>query len=157
LQLRLNFNDLKTNFRRDIISLFSGEPASLRMISGKKDWDFINYGKESLILLQENMSDKKLFLEQFSSSETPLPLKIMNQVSQSIPSTMYFEVSEFRVQDNQFYIEAETNDPENIKKIINILSKINLISNVTKKSQSVKVGTDKKITHFSLVANVVER
>ncbi|RDB36238.1 MAG: hypothetical protein DCC88_06055 [Spirobacillus cienkowskii] len=150
-------NDLKTNFRRDIISLFSGEPASLRMISGKKDWDFINYGKESLILLQENMSDKKLFLEQFSSSETPLPLKIMNQVSQSIPSTMYFEVSEFRVQDNQFYIEAETNDPENIKKIINILSKINLISNVTKKSQSVKVGTDKKITHFSLVANVVER
>ncbi|WP_338637749.1 pilus assembly protein PilM [Spirobacillus cienkowskii] len=150
-------NDLKTNFRRDIISLFSGEPASLRMISGKKDWDFINYGKESLILLQQNMSDKKLFLEQFSSSETPLPLKIMNQVSQSIPSTMYFEVSEFRVQDNQFYIEAETNDPENIKKIINILSKINLISNVTKKSQSVKVGTDKKITHFSLVANVVER
>jgi hypothetical protein len=70
---------------------------------------------------------------------------------------MYFEVSEFRVQDNQFYIEAETNDPENIQKIINILSKINLISNVTKKSQSVKIGTDKKITHFSLVANVVER
>lgn len=150
-------NELKTNFRKDIISLFSGEPASLRMISGKKDWDFINYGKESLILLQQNMSDKKLFLEQFSAPETPFPLKIMNQVSQSVPSTMYFEVSEFRVQDNQFYIEAETNDPENIQKIINILSKINLINNVTKKSQSVKIGTDKKITHFSLVANVVER
>jgi hypothetical protein len=103
------------------------------------------------------MSDKKLFLEQFSAPETPFPLKIMNQVSQSVPSTMYFEVSEFRVQDNQFYIEAETNDPENIQKIINILSKINLINNVTKKSQSVKIGTDKKITHFSLVANVVER
>ena len=146
---------LKNQFRKDVISMFSGEPYNLRIISSKKDWDFRSYGDESLVMLNQSMKDKKSLLESYSSVEPSLPLKIINQVSQAVPKEIYFEVSEFRVQDNQLYIEAETNNPDNITKIIEKLSKVKSLSQVTKKSQSNKVGSDKKIIHFSLIASIM--
>ena len=74
--------------------------------------------------------------------------------TQAIPKELYFEVSEFRFQDSQLYIEAETNNPDNINKIIDKISKIKDLKQVTKKSQSNKVGSEKKITHFSIIASV---
>ncbi len=146
-------NFLKNQFRKDAVSMFSGEPYSLRIISSKKDWDFRSYGEEAITLLKQSMNDKKELLENYSSVEPALPLKIINQISQAVPKEIYFEVSEFRIQDNQLYIEAETNNPDNIAKIIEKISKIKSLNQVTKKSQSNKVSSEKKLIHFSLVAS----
>lgn len=145
---------LKNQFRKDVIAMSNGEPYNLRAISGKKDWDFKNYGDEAIIYLKQSMKDKRAIIESYTSVEPSLPLKLMNQVSQAIPKELYFEVSEFRFQDSQLYIEAETNNPDNINKIIDKISKIKDLKQVTKKSQSNKVGSEKKITHFSIIASV---
>jgi type IV pilus assembly protein PilM len=145
---------LKNQFRKEVISMFAGEPYNLRVISSKKDWDFRGYGDEAIALLKQSMKDKKALLENYSSIEPSLPLKIINQVSQAVPKNIYFEVSEFRVQDNQLYLEAETNNSDNIAKIIEKMSKIKSLNQVTKKSQSNKVGSEKKLIHFSLVASI---
>jgi len=145
---------LKNQFRKDVIAMSNGEPYNLRAISGKKDWDFKTYGDEAIQFLKQNMKDKQIIIENYSSLEPALPLRLMNQVSIAIPKDIYFEVSEFRFQDNQLYIEAETNNPDNINKIIDKLSKIKELKQVSKKSQSNKVGSEKKITHFSIIASV---
>ncbi|APJ02999.1 pilus assembly protein PilM [Silvanigrella aquatica] len=147
-------NSLKNQFRKDIISMFSGEPYSLRAISSKKDWNFKNYGDEAVALVKQSMKDKKDLLEKYANEETPYVLQILNKVSQAVPKNLYFEVSEFNLRDGQLYIEAETNSPENINKIIESLAKIKDLNQVTKKSQSIKVGSDKKLTHFSIAASL---
>ncbi len=147
-------NSLKVQFRKDVIAMANGEPYSLRAISSKKDWDFKNYGGEAINFLKQNMKDKERLVEYYASTNPSLPLNLMSQVSRAIPKELYFEVSEFRVQDGQFYIEAETNSPENITKIIDKLSKMKELSQVVKKSQSSKIGSDKKIIHFSISASV---
>ncbi|MGY3803690.1 pilus assembly protein PilM [Pigmentibacter ruber] len=145
---------LKAQFRKDVISMANGEPYSLRAISSKKDWDFKNYGNEAINFLKQNMKDKEKIVENYSSASPSLALNVMSQVSRAIPKELYFEVSEFRIQDDQLYIEAETNSPENLNKIIDKLSKMKELSQVTKKSQSNKLGSDKKIIHFAVSAAV---
>lgn len=147
-------NALKNQFRKDVITMFSGEPNALRVTSSKKDWDFRSYGDDAIALLKQSMKDKKYLLENYSSIEPSFSLKIVNQVSQAVPKEIYFEVSEFRVQDSQLYLEAETNNPDNIAKIIDKISKIKLLNRVSKKSQANKLGSEKKLIHFSLVASI---
>lgn len=147
-------DSLKVQFRKDVIAMANGEPYSLRAISSKKDWDFKNYGNEAITFLKQNMKDKERLVEHYATANPSLPLNLMSQVSRAIPKELYFEVSEFRVQDGQFYIEAETNSPENVNKIIDKLTKMKELSQVVKKSQSNKIGTDKKIIHFSISAAV---
>lgn len=147
-------SSLKVQFRKDVIAMSNGEPYSLRAISSKKDWDFNQYGNEAVVFLKQNMKDKEQIVETYSFTSPSLPISLMSHISRAIGKEIYFEVSEFRVQDKQLYIEAETNNPENVNKIIEKLSKIKELSQVTKKSQSNKIGSDKKIIHFSVSATV---
>lgn len=149
-------NSLKNSFRKDVISMFSGEPSPLRLISNKKDWDFNDYSNEAISLIKQSLKDKKDLLENYSSTEIPFSLKIIDEVSKTIPKEIVFEVSEIRIQDKQLYIEADTNNPDNIPIIIKYLDKIKNIHDVMKKSQSFKLDSNNKITHFSLVASFVE-
>ena len=51
-------------------------------------------------------------------------------------------------------LEVQGLETDSLNKIIDKLSKIKELKQVSKKSQSNKVGSEKKITHFSIIASV---
>ncbi|KAB8027406.1 pilus assembly protein PilM [Fluviispira multicolorata] len=144
--------NLKTQFRKDVISMFAGEPYPLRLISGKKNWDFERYGNEALVLLNQSLKNKKKLVETLSEAEPPFVLKVLNQVSEAIPKSLYFEVKEFKIHESAVYIEAETTSSANVKKIIDTVSAISLFEQVTKNKEENKIGSNNKIIHFSFTA-----
>jgi len=147
-------NAFKTEFRADIIAMFGGEPILLRKISQNKSWDFQTYSQEAMNLVAQNIDEEKHSIGLYGNNSSVV-LKILNQVSQSIPKNLYFEVSNFKIQSNILYITADTDNPENVNKIIEKLSSVSSIANVKKISQDNKAGSDAKLIRFSMTANIL--
>ncbi len=133
--------------------MFTTEPRELRLISGKKNWDFNEYSLKALKITQQSIKDKRKFLSEMSEGGS-LPLNLLDQISLSIPKNIYFEVVEFKYQDNTLYLEADTVNSESIETILSKLKGIKMLNQVVKKSEVSKVGSDGKIIHFSITANV---
>ncbi|BBH52220.1 pilus assembly protein PilM [Fluviispira sanaruensis] len=145
-------SNLKTQFRKDVISMFSGEPYPLRLISSRKDWNFDKYGSEALLLLNQSLKNKKRLVDTLAETEPPFVLKILNQISEAVPKPLYFEVTQFKINDSAVYIEAETSSSANVKKIIELVSALKIFEQVTKNKEESKIGSANKLIHFSFTA-----
>jgi type IV pilus assembly protein PilM len=146
------YNILKNDFRKNTISLFSGEPYALKIISSKKSMNFEDYSKKSLSLIKENLKNRKKILYKYEKSQNSFPLKILNDISKLIPKEIYFEVSEFNLKKDYLYIEAETDQKSNILKIVQKISKSKFLYNIKENTVDQKELNENALHYFSLSA-----
>ena len=147
-------DEMKTSYQKEIVSLYSSEPRELTNISKVPNWDFSEYSEHALKLIKENKKSKISFIETMSSNNVSTPLKILDHISQSVPKNIYFEVVNFKYAEESVVFEADTTSSESINQIIANLKKIEMLDQVTKKSEMNKAGTDGKIVHFVVSANL---
>lgn len=147
-------NEMKTHYKQAIVRLFSTEPKELRLISGKKNWDFQEYSDHAIKLIKESTDEKKELIESLSASKTSIPLKLLNQISLAIPKDTYFEVVNFKYQEGVLYFEADTDSSQSVATIVSKLQDVKILSQIVKKSETNKAGSGGQLVHFSVTANV---
>lgn len=131
---------IKTDYKKEVTALFGNEPRELRLLSGQKDWDFNQYATNALRIVKQSMQEKTEVVRDLRENINPLTLNILNSVSLAIPKTIYFEVVEFKVQDNNLLITADTKDKQSIDSIIEKLKTITMLSHIEKTTQEQKAG-----------------
>ncbi len=147
-------NNIKNIFKKDVIEVYSYEPRELRMLSSKPDFDFKIYSNKSIELVSQAIKSRKYILQETSVLTIPFPIKVLNDISIAVPQGTYFEVVDFKVNDKVLNITADTNNIDNVSKIISAIKNIPYLLQVEKNSQSKKPGTENQIIRFSLSASV---
>ncbi|MES2615831.1 MAG: pilus assembly protein PilM [Bdellovibrionota bacterium] len=147
--------EIKTQYKNEIVKMFSTEPKELKLISGKSAWDFEDYSNRAMKLIQTSIADKKALLGDLSLNKISTPLQLLNEISIAVPKSIHFEVVDFKYQEDILYIEADTNSSKSVEAIVSKLSSIKMLTKVTKKSENNKAGSDGQIVHFAVTANVL--
>lgn len=145
-------DSIKNDYKKEVTALFGNEPRELRLVSGQKDWDFNQYATSALRLVKQTMQEKTEIVKDLRENINPLTLNILNAVSLAVPKTIYFEVVEFKIQDNNLLISADTKDKQSIDAIVEKLKTINMLSHVEKTAQDQKAGEG--VLRFSVSARV---
>lgn len=150
-------NEIKSQFKKEIVNIFKTEPKELAAISGRMNWDFSEYSNRAIKLIQEDQARKSQTVENFSAVNAPIPLKILNQMSLAIPKDIPFEVVHLKYQEDVLFFEADTIDNKSVDAIMDRLNQIKLFENVTKKSQVAKPGSDGNVVHFAVTARITHK
>ena len=146
---------LEQNFKKDVNSISGKMPVTYRKLLRQKESDgFEEYKQNALKVISSHLKREEHVLKELKFSSKSVPLSVIQEISKIIPKNMYFEVSQFKISNNQLLIDAETDKQENISKTINSLSKSSLFSNVEKRSQTYKPGTDNKIIRFAFTGMI---
>lgn len=147
-------NQIKNLFSAQITEYFGSEPNELKLISLNPNWDLNKYSTESFKLIQSTYQQRVRFIKDLYSNDVIMPLILLNNISTTIPKTLYFEVSNYKYQDGILNIVADTDSKDSINKIIQLLSSIKDIKNVQKKSEMEKPGTNGQLMTFSIIATI---
>jgi len=147
-------NQIKTLFSTQVSSYFGSEPLELRAISSKANWDFAQYNTTAWNLINRNFTEKTNFINTLLSTDSMIPIVILNEISAVIPKSIYFEISNYKFQDGVLSIQADSNSKESVEEIIKNISTIKILSNVQKKSESSKEGTAGALITFSILATL---
>lgn len=150
-------DEMKTQYKNTIVKVFKNEPKELKLISSKRNWDFNDYSSRAIKIIENSRKDKKEIIENLFQNKTPLPIFLLNQVSLAIPKSMYFEVTNFKYQDGILFFEADSDNSKTIEDIITKIKSIKILTQVNKKSQELKAGSDGRIMHFVVTANVSDK
>lgn len=145
---------MQSDYKKEINTLFQTEPAELKVISRQKNWDFHEYSVHAENLIKENIKNKKDLMRDFNDDSVPLSIQILSDLSEAVPKSIYFEVSEFKLTDHNLYVEADTDSAKAVDSIMADLKKIKSFSSVEKKSQENKAGTAGQVIHFVFTAIV---
>ena len=146
--------DMKTQFKQEIVKMMTTEPKELKVMTMKKDWDLNEYSVKALKILKESKQDRKDLIDNLSLNKGSTPLKILNDVSLAIPKSIPFEVVNFKYQDGIVSFEADTNNSASVGQIVEKLNEVKILTQVVKKSEASKAGTDGQVVHFTIAANV---
>jgi len=145
---------MQSNYKKEINAVLGGEPQELKVLSKQKNLDFHEYSEHAAKLMQDSIENKRDLLADFNNGSNPLGLRVLNDISVAIPKDVYFEVSEFKLTEQNLYIEADTDSQKALDSILSYLKGIKSLSHLEKKSQENKAGTAGQIIHFALTAVV---
>ncbi|MBX9703848.1 MAG: PilN domain-containing protein, partial [Silvanigrellaceae bacterium] len=144
------------SFRNDLVSLVGSEPRVLKNVRSKPDWTFTEYSSESAKLIYQIVSEKESLLQRYGEIKAPLSLRLLRNISMTIPKELYFEVTNFRINNQELTIEAETDSLTSSDKILENLKKIKILKSVNRVSQENKAGSEENILRFVIEAKIVE-
>ncbi len=82
-------------------------------------------------------------------------MQLINQISEVIPNNIYFEVALFKYQEKILYLEADSDSSDSVGKIVDKLKSIKTLTDVVKKSETPKAGSDGKLIHFVVTAHIL--
>ena len=146
---------LEQSFKKGVNSILGKMPVTYRKILRQKaEENFEEYNQEAIKIINSRIVKETQTLKKLKLSSKSIPLYVIQEISKVIPKDMYFEVSQFKISNNQLIVDAETDAQENVSKTINILSKNSTFSKVEKRNQSYKPGTDNKIIKFEFTAMI---
>lgn len=149
-------DNMKTEFRSEVIRIVGQEPRQLRNIAAGTNWQLSTYSSAALKFIKDEISSRENILNDFSSRKTAYPLRLLNSLSESIPKEIKVDLTNFYVQGNALNLEGETDSFSSSEKILGLLQQIEGLSNVERKTQENKPGTDGKVVKFTITAEVSE-
>jgi type IV pilus assembly protein PilM len=145
---------LKTEFRNEVIRIVGQEPRQLRNIAAGNNWQLSAYSSGAIKFINEEISNRKSVIDEFASRRSAYPLRILNEISQVIPTDIKVDVTNYFVQGKTFNLEGETDSFSSSEKILGFLQKSPSLVNVERKSQENKPGTDGKVVKFIVSAEI---
>lgn len=149
-------DNLKKEYRAQVIQIIGNEPKSLKNMTASSSWDLKAYSTQASKFITEEIRARETTLEQLSNQKSAAPLRILNEVSKAIPKTVPVDVTNFSVQGNQFTLEGETDSFSSSEKILELVKGVQQLTNVERKSQENKPGSEGKIVKFTIAANIKE-
>lgn len=149
-------DNMKTEFRNEVIRIVGQEPRQLRNIAAGSNWQLSAYSGAALKFIKDEITSREKILSDFSSRKSAYPLRILNRLSESIPKEIKIDLTNFYVQGNALNLEGETDSFSSSEKILGLLQQVEGLSNVERKTQENKPGTDGKVVKFTITAEVSE-
>jgi type IV pilus assembly protein PilM len=145
---------LKTEFRNEVIRIVGQEPRQLRNIAAGNNWQLSAYSSGAIKFINEEISNRKSVIDEFAARKSAYPLRLLNEISQVIPTDLKVDVTNYFVQGKTFNLEGETDSFSSSEKILGFLQKSPSLANVERKSQENKPGTDGKVVKFIVSAEI---
>lgn len=145
---------LKTDFRNEVIRIVGQEPRQLRNIAAGNNWQLSVYSAGAIKFINEEIANRKSVIDEFAARKSAYPLRILNEISQVVPTDVKVDVTNYFVQGKTFNLEGETDSFSNSEKILGFLQKSPSLINVERKSQENKPGTDGKVVKFIVSAEI---
>jgi type IV pilus assembly protein PilM len=145
---------LKTEFRNEVIRIVGQEPRQLRNIAAGNNWQLSAYSSGAIKFINEEISNRKSVIDEFAARKSAYPLRLLNEISQVIPTDLKVDVTNYFVQGKTFNLEGETDSFSSSEKILGFLQKSPSLTNVERKSQENKPGTDGKVVKFIVSAEI---
>jgi Tfp pilus assembly protein PilN len=125
-------------------------------MSAGTSWDIKAYASQAQKIITEEIKTRDAILQQFSTRKSAFPLRVLEEVSRSIPKDTLIDVTNFSMQGNQVVIEGETDSFTTSEKILDLLKGVPSFSTVERKSQENKPGSEGKIVKFTVSATLKE-
>jgi type IV pilus assembly protein PilM len=149
-------NELKVAFRNEVIRIVGQEPRQLRNIAAGTNWSLAAYSNSAIKFINEEISNRRSVINEFAARKSAYPLRILNSMSEIIPTDLRIDVTNFYVQGKTLNFEGETDSFSNSERLLGILQKATFLGNVERKSQENKPGTDGKVIKFVFSAEIKE-
>ena len=149
-------DQLKDQYRKEVTKILGQEPRTLKNMAASGKWDIKTYSGSALKIVTEETKNRETILKQYASRQSAFPLRILEEVSKSIAKDVLIDVTNFSMQGNQVILEGETDSFTTSEKILSLLKGVTLFSNVERKSQENKPGSDGKVVKFTVLATLKE-
>jgi type IV pilus assembly protein PilM len=149
-------DNMKTEFRNEVIRIVGQEPRQLRNIAAGSNWQLNAYSNTALKFIKDEITSREKIVNDFSSRKSAYPLRILNRLSETVPKEIQIDLTNFYVQGNSLNLEGETDSFSSSEKILGLLQQVDGLSNVERKTQENKPGTDGKVVKFTITAEVSE-
>ncbi|MCA2961766.1 MAG: pilus assembly protein PilM [Silvanigrellales bacterium] len=147
---------LKDQYKKEVVQVLGTEPRNLKNMSAGTSWDIKAYASQAQKIITEEIKTRDAILQQFSTRKSAFPLRVLEEVSRSIPKDTLIDVTNFSMQGNQVVIEGETDSFTTSEKILDLLKGVPSFSTVERKSQENKPGSEGKIVKFTVSATLKE-
>jgi type IV pilus assembly protein PilM len=147
---------LKDQYKKEVVQILGQEPRNLKNMSAGSSWDLKNYSNSAMKVISEEIKNRESILQQFANRKSAYPLRILEEISRAIPKETLIDVTNFSMQGNQLTLEGETDSFTTSEKILDLLKSVPSFSNVERKSQENKPGSEGKIVKFTVAATLKE-
>lgn len=145
---------LRTEFRNEVIRIVGQEPRQLRNIAAETNWPLKSYSTSAIKFINEEIANRRAVIAEYASRKSAYPLRVLNDLSQAIPADVKIDVTNFYIQGKNLNLEGETDSFANSEKLLGILRSATFLTNVERKSQENKPGTDGKVVKFVFAAEI---
>jgi type IV pilus assembly protein PilM len=147
---------LKDQYKKEVVQILGTEPRNLKNMSAGTSWDLKVYSNNALKIINDEVKNRDGILAQFAGRKSAWPLRVLEEVSRSIPKDTLIDVTNFSMQGNQVVIEGETDSFTTSEKILELLKTVPSFQMVERKSQENKPGSEGKIVKFTVSATLKE-
>jgi type IV pilus assembly protein PilM len=147
---------LRAQYKKEVVATLGTEPKVLKNISASSNWNLKNYATQANKIILDEVKARDTILTAMASKKSAAPLRVLEEVSTSIPKETKIDVTHFSVAGGNLLIEGETDSFATSEKILEAVKSVQSLSAVERKSQENKPGSDGKVIKFTLSASIKE-
>jgi type IV pilus assembly protein PilM len=149
-------DQLKDQYRKEVTKILGTEPRNLKNMAATGKWDIKSYSSSAFKIVTDETKSRETILKQYSSRQSALPLRVLEDISKIISKEVLIDVTQYSLQGSQVILEGETDSFTTSEKILSLLKTLPIFSDVERKSQENKPGSEGKIVKFTVLATLKE-